>query len=97
MERRLLLAIMNPAGLVSVITGGALIGLAGFEAGETWLAVKLASVVGLVLCHGLLWRHVSAFGRGERWRPQRFYRVINEVPTVLMVIIVICVIVKPFS
>lgn len=97
MERRLLNAIMTPAGIVSVLSGGSLIGLGGFEGSETWLVLKLLSVLGLVICHGVLWRHVAAFARGERWRAARFYRMINEVPTVLMVIIVISVIVKPFG
>jgi protoporphyrinogen IX oxidase len=97
MERRLLNAIMTPAGIVSVLSGGYLIGLAGFEGSETWLVLKLVSVLGLLICHGLLWRHFGAFARGERWRSGRFYRVINEVPTVLMIVIVICVVVKPFG
>jgi protoporphyrinogen IX oxidase len=97
MERRLLNAIMTPAGIVSVLSGGYLIGLAGFEGSETWLVLKLVSVLGLLICHGLLWSHVGAFARGERWRSGRFYRVINEVPTALMIVIVICVVVKPFG
>ena len=97
MERRLLNAIMTPAGLVAVASGGSLIGLGGFAASEPWLMVKLASVAGLVICHFVLWRHVGAFVRGERWREARFYRIVNEVPTVLMVVIVICVVVKPFG
>jgi protoporphyrinogen IX oxidase len=97
MERRLLNAIMTPAGIVAVLSGGSLIGLAGLEGSEIWLLVKIVSVLGLLVCHGVLWRHVASFARGERWRPARFYRIINEVPTVLMVVIVICVIVRPFG
>jgi protoporphyrinogen IX oxidase len=97
MERRLLNAILTPAGVVAVLSGGYLIGLAGFKGSETWLLLKLVSVLGLVICHGVLWRHVGAFARGERWWSSRYYRAINEVPTVLMIVIVICVIVKPFG
>jgi putative membrane protein len=88
---------MTPAGIVSVLSGVALIGQGGFQISEFWLLLKLGSVLGLLVCHGVLWRHVGVFARGERWRPARFYRVINEVPTVLMIVIVICVIVKPFG
>jgi putative membrane protein len=97
MERRLLWAIMTPAGIVSVLSGGALIADGGFLFSEIWLILKLLCVAGLVVCHFVLWLHVDAFGRGERRRPARFYRIINEVPTLLMIVIVICVIVKPFG
>jgi protoporphyrinogen IX oxidase len=97
MERRLLLAIMMPAAIVSVLSGGFLIGLGGFGFSDLWLSLKLASVIGLVACHALLWRHARTFARGERLRSARFYRVINEVPTVLMIVIVVCVVVKPFG
>ena len=97
MERRLLNAIMTPAGVVSVLSGGMLIGLAGFVGSEMWLLVKLASVLGLLVCHGLLWLHVASFARGERLRSGRYFRIVNEVPTVLMIVIVICVIVKPWG
>ena len=97
MERRLLWAIMTPAGVVSVLSGGSLIGFGGFSGSEFWLMLKLTCVLGLVACHLVLWRHVAAFGRGERLRSAGFYRVVNEVPTVLMIVIVICVVVKPFG
>jgi protoporphyrinogen IX oxidase len=97
MERRLLNAIMTPACVVSVLSGGSLIGLAGFEGSETWLLVKFAGVLGLLVCHGLMWRHVASFARDERLHSGRYYRVFNEVPTVLMIVIVICVIVKPWG
>ncbi len=97
MERRLLNAIMTPAGIVAVLSGLALVHLGGWSFGDVWLAVKLFCVAGLVASHWVLRTHVLAFAKGVRLRPQAFYRIINEVPTMLMIIIVICVVVKPFS
>jgi putative membrane protein len=97
MERRLLVAIMTPAMAASFLFGAALLavpGVADWRSG--WLWGKLGLAGGLALVHGLLagWRRDFAADRNVR--PQRFYRLINEVPTVLMVAIVILVIVKPF-
>jgi protoporphyrinogen IX oxidase len=97
MERRLLHAIMTPAGLVAVGSGLSLMLTGGFTATEVWLWVKLGCVLGLIVCHVVLWQHVTAFAHGKRLRPARFYRMINEVPTALMIVIVVCVVVKPFG
>jgi len=66
----------------------------GFMAG--WLHVKLAAVMGLSAVHEYFARSVAAFARGDYVRTARFWRLMNEVPTVLMIVIVIMVIVKPF-
>jgi protoporphyrinogen IX oxidase len=97
MERRLLKAIMRPAAVVALLTGLGLIHVAGYRISEPWLAIKLLAVVLMFGVHGLLEKHVAEFKRGERRRGHRYFRVLNEVPTVLMVVIVIMVIVKPFS
>jgi protoporphyrinogen IX oxidase len=97
MERRLLMAIMRPAALVVFVSGFALIHLAGYSFGEVWLAVKLLAVVGLFGVHGVLEAHVGQFRRGECRRSSRYFRVLNEVPTLLMIVVVIMVVVKPFS
>jgi len=98
MERRLLRAIINPAMIASFVFGIALLatpGIADWEGG--WLWVKLAAVVlGLGGVHGLLSRCRRAFAEDRNVHSVRFYRIINEVPTVLMVVIVIMVIVRPF-
>lgn len=95
MERRLARAIMTPAMLVAFATGLALAGGAGFfRAG--WLHGKFALVLGLAAIHGLLVAHMKKLARDERPKPARFYRVLNEVPALLMVGIVALVIIKPF-
>ena len=97
MERRLLKAIMRPAAVVALLSGLGLIHVAGYHVTDIWLAVKLAAVVGMFAAHGVLEKHVGAFGRGLRLKSGRYFRILNEVPTVLMIVIVIMVIVKPFS
>ena len=97
MERRLLKAIMRPAGLVSVLSGLWLI-WAGNWLGPIplWLWLKLALVAGMLAFHGLLEAHAARFREGREARPGRYFRIINEVPTLLLIGIVILVIVKPF-
>lgn len=97
MERRLLKAIMRPSAVVVLIAGVATVYAAGFGWGDKWLSLKLLGVIGLYAYHGLLEMHVAAFARGERLKSERYFRIINEVPTVLLIWIVIFVVVKPFS
>jgi protoporphyrinogen IX oxidase len=97
MERRLLKAIMRPALVVSLISGFALAGAMGFSFSSPWLALKLVMVVGLVLFHGVLEHYVVLFAADWRGRSTRYFRVLNEVPTILLIGIVIMVVVKPFS
>ncbi len=95
MERRLLKAIMNPAMIVTWVLGAILVWQGGWIA-SGWLHGKLALVIGLSAVHGMLARYVKDFAADRNTRPARFYRIINEAPTVLMIGIVILVIVKPF-
>lgn len=95
MERRLLRVIATPAMIAAWVTGLWLI----FEAGlwrDGWLHGKLALVLGLSAVHGVNAKWVKDFAGDRNRRPARFYRIANEVPTVLMIGIVILVIVKPF-
>lgn len=96
MERRLLKAIMRPAMLVSWIFG-LWLGIAGgwFDAGIYWLWMKLVAVLGLSGVHGLLERHVALFARDARVKSGVYFRVLNEVPTLLLIAIVILVVFKP--
>jgi putative membrane protein len=97
MERRLLRAIMVPAMVAVFISGAWLLvvpGVIDWSAG--WIYMKLSFVVGLAVSHGMMTRWYRAFASDRNKRPQRFYRVVNEVPTVLMIGIVILVVVKPF-
>lgn len=95
MERRLLRGIINPAMTVSWIFG---LWLAwrvfGFQGG--WLHAKLAAVLVLSGMHGYLSAAVRAFAEDRNTKPARHWRIVNEVPTLLMIAIVILVIVKPF-
>jgi protoporphyrinogen IX oxidase len=95
MERRLLRAIINPAMVVTWVVGLWLAWDAGlFRSG--WLHGKLALVLGMSAVHGMFVRYVRDFAADRNQRSQRFYRIVNEVPTLLMIGIVILVVVKPF-
>ena len=94
MERRLYRAIMNPAMMTAWIAGLLLIGIIGLN--HPWLHVKLLMVVLMTAFHVLLGRHMRRFATGHEQAGERYFRIINEVPTVLMIIIVIMVVVKPF-
>jgi putative membrane protein len=95
MERRLLKAIMTPAMVVSWAAGLWLAWQAGFfQAG--WFHGKLALLLALSGVHGWLAVLVRQFAEDRNVRPARYFRFLNEAPTLLMVGIVILVIVKPF-
>ena len=98
MERRLLRIIINPAMLASFGFGGALLAQPGVVdwSGDIWIYVKLAFVVLLAGFHGLLARWRRAFAADRNHLNARFYRRANEVPTLVMIVIVIMVIVRPF-
>jgi putative membrane protein len=95
MERRLLKAIINPAMIVTWLAGLYLV-WAGHWYSAPWFHAKLVLVLALSGIHGAFSRWVKDFAADRNTRSQKFYRIINEVPTVLMVFIVILVIVKPF-
>ncbi|MCB5174738.1 MULTISPECIES: protoporphyrinogen oxidase HemJ [Microvirga] len=95
MERRLLKAIINPAMIVTWVLGLILVWQGGWYL-SGWLHAKVLLVLILSGVHGSLSRMVKDFAADRNKRPQKFYRMINEVPTVLMIGIVILVIVKPF-
>jgi putative membrane protein len=95
MERRLLRGIINPAMIMAFLTGAYL----AIEAGwfrEGWFHGKLTLVILMTAVHGFLSRWRRQFERDQNVHSAKFYRVVNEVPTVLMLGIVILVIVKPF-
>jgi putative membrane protein len=95
MERRLLKAIINPAMIATWVLGLWLAWSGGWL-GAPWFHVKLTLVLAMSAVHGLLARYVKDFAADRNRRTQKFYRIINEVPTVLMILIVIVVTVKPF-
>jgi putative membrane protein len=95
MERRLLKAIINPAMAVTWLSG-LYLAWAGHWLAAGWLHGKLLLVIAMSGMHGFLGRCVKDFAADRNLRSQKFYRLINEVPTVLMIGIVILVVVKPF-
>jgi protoporphyrinogen IX oxidase len=95
MERRLLRAIINPAMIVVWLSGLYLAWDAGFFKAP-WFHGKLLLVVVMSGVHGLLAKLRKDFEKDQNERPARYFRILNEVPTVLMIAIVIFVIVKPF-
>jgi putative membrane protein len=95
MERRLLRAITNPAMVVTWALGLWM----AYEAGWLsvhWFQAKLLLVIALSAIHGWLVRWTGDFADDRNRHSQRFYRIINEVPAVLMIAIVVLVVVKPF-
>jgi putative membrane protein len=100
MERRLLRAIINPAMIATLLLGLALAWLGPdsrfgwFAAG--WLQAKIVLVVAMTAVHGLFARWVKDFAADRNRHSQKFYRIINEVPTLLLIVIVLLVVLKPF-
>jgi putative membrane protein len=95
MEQRLLRVIINPAMVISWALGLWLAWTAGFFTTH-WFLAKLACVLALSASHGYLSAAVSKFAKDINDKSERHWRIVNEVPTVLMIAIVILVIVKPF-
>ena len=96
MERRLLRGIINPAMIATVLLGISLLVGLPVSGWPNWLWAKLVLVVLMLGVHGMLSRWRKDFEADANTRPAGFYRVVNEVPTVLLIGIVILVIVKPF-
>ena len=96
MERRFLKAIINPAMIMAWLAG-LYLAWAGDWYVLPWFHIKFLLVLVLSAIHGFFARWVRAFAADRNRHSQKFYRIINEVPTVLMIVIVILVIVKPFS
>lgn len=95
MERRLLKGIINPSMIVAWVLG-LYLAWSGFGFKGGWLHGKIALVLVLSALHGYLVGRVRAFAEDRNDKAARFYRILNEVPAVLMAVIVILVIVKPF-
>ena len=95
MERRLLKAIMNPGMIASFVFGTWMIVLAPGLLYEPWMHVKILCVLLMAGCHGVFSKMRRKLENDEPPQPPRAYRIWNEVPTVLMVIIVFMAVVKP--
>ena len=97
MERRLLRGIMTPAMIATYVFGLPLLlipGVVDWRMG--WIHVKLAAVLALTAIHFLLARWRRDLEADCDTRPARFYRIVNEIPTLLLILIVIMVVVRPF-
>jgi len=96
MERRLLVYIMNPAMIVSWIFGILLIHTIGMDNfGSIWLQLKLAFVIILTIYHFFLFQCLRKFAENRNTYSSKFYRIINEIPTVLLIGIILIVVFKP--
>nr|WP_235891009.1 protoporphyrinogen oxidase HemJ [Pararhizobium mangrovi] len=95
MERRLLKAILTPAMIATWVLGLWLIHIL-YPIPGAWIWVKVACVIALTGLHGYFAGAVRRFARDENTRPARHWRIMNEVPTLLMIVIVVMVVVKPF-
>ena len=97
MERRLLRAIINPAMIAVFLLGGALLstpGVADWSMG--WLHAKLLLVLVMAGLHGMMSKWRKEFEADRNQRSAKFYRLVNEVPTVLLIAVVILAVVRPF-
>jgi putative membrane protein len=95
MERRLLKAIMNPAMICNFIFGIWMLVLAPALLTEIWMMIKIVCVFGLAGCHGLFSRMRRDLENDRLPYSSKVYRIWNEAPTVLMIIIVVMVVVRP--
>ena len=96
MERRLFIYIMNPAMITSWILGVLLIQTIGIDNfGSLWLQLKLLFVVILTIYHFFLFQCLRKFAENNNSFSPKFYRIINEIPTVLLIGIILIVVFKP--
>lgn len=97
MERKLLRFIMNPAMISSYVFGLLTAYIYGFVALGMWFHLKMLAILLLTVFHGFLAKWRKDFEKGKNTRSENFYRMANEIPTILMIISVILVIIKPFE
>lgn len=97
MERRLLRAIMNPAMIATWIFGGMMLSIPGLvDWSSIWPWTKAAAVIAMTAFHMWCSKQRRLLAAGDMSTPGRRYRIMNEVPTILLVVIVISVVVRPF-
>ena len=94
MERKLFRAIMMPAAIVTIALG--LVLWLWYDIGGYWLYVKLGLVALLVVYQYYCWRFIVIFREDRNEKPHTFYRFFNELPTLLLIGIVLLVVLKPF-
>ena len=97
MERKLYYFIMMPAMILSWILGFIIILIVGFDIiNELWMQIKLILVTLLTIYHLYLGNCIVRFANNQNTNSSKYYRIINEVPTILLIIIVFIVVFKPF-
>lgn len=96
MERRLLFAIAKPSMVATFLFGGLLIWLNPALISQGWMHVKLTAVIIMAVIQIMLIKYYKAFAQDRNIKSEKFFRIINEVPALLMIVIVIMVIVQPF-
>ena len=97
MERRLFRAIMNPAMISTFVFGIWMLALIPDYLSEIWMQVKLVCIFAMAGFHGFLARWRRQFDADANLHSENFYRVANEIPTILLIIIVTMAVVRPFS
>jgi protoporphyrinogen IX oxidase len=97
MERRLLNAITTPAAVVATVTGISMLVLAPYYLEQPYMWIKLTLVAGMLVVHILGIRYRKVFLTAQAVPSHRFFRVMNEIPTLLMIGIVIMIIVRPWA
>ena len=96
MERKLYVYIMNPAMILSWFFGALLILSHGAEVYSTlWIQLKLFFVVLLTIYHFILGAYLLKFEKNENKKSAKFFRIINEIPTILLILIIFIIIYKP--
>ncbi len=96
MEGKLARLIIRPSMIIAWIFGLLLIGMGGLDFGAVWGWAKLLSVIAMTVFHVWLIKRGKEFAAGTNTRTGRSYRIANEAPTILMLIIVVAVVVEPF-
>ncbi len=97
MERKLLRFIINPAMIITWIFGLLMLhARSGLFMSEPWMHVKLLFVVLMTAMHHVYTRHVKIFAKDENKKSAKYFRIINEIPAIFMIIIVIMAVVEPF-
>ena len=96
MERKLYNYIMMPAMILSWLFGLALIHSLSFSIfSELWMQIKIVSVLLLTHYHFFLGKTLRSFAQDDNTRTSKFFRIINEIPTILLIVIVFVVVFKP--
>ena len=98
MERRLYNYIMMPAMLLSWVFGVLLIHSLGFNVfQELWMQIKIIAALILTYYHFMLGKYLHAFAMDNNHKSPKFYRIINEVPTIILIVVVFVVVFKPLT